>query len=114
MIDKQLAEAWGRITGEHVYESTDPLSTKTAPVMRWYRNVGRFGERIPDVGKNPWLWLTKFDGNWWEDINPPLHRFLVERGDTLGNGGGDTPEAALEAAIRDWATRVDALEELTV
>ena len=99
MIDQQLAEAWGRITG----------ATPVKQGPHWWTSVS---ERVPDPESAPWAWLTKFDGNWWEDIMPPLHRFLVQRGDTSGNGRGDTPEAALEAAIRDWAARVDALEEI--
>ena len=103
MIDQQLAEAWGRIT-EKAVEIRPWVSGPT-----WCYDDGLW-RRVPDPAENPWAWLTKFDGNWWEDIMPPLHRFLVQRGDTSGNGRGDTPEAALEAAIRDWAAKVDALE----
>ena len=102
-VDAVIAGAWGKLIGKGVYESTDPLSPKSSPRTRWFIR-GYMARYIPDPAMQPWEWVKRFEDFWLDRLLSQPSWIVRFRADYIfsGTGQGDTPEAALEAAIRTW------------
>jgi hypothetical protein len=100
-VDEKVARLWGKLTGEQVWEGTDPLSSKSNPQKRWYRGPWR-AVRIPDPAEQPWKWWVALADK-CGDVNlvhePPEWVVYWAR----DWAEADTPEAALAAAVAKMA-----------
>lgn len=103
MVDEQIAKAWGKLTKQGVYESTDPLSPKSSPRTRWFIR-GYMGRYVPDPVVSPWEWVKAFavmQVSILFDFCHDGHTHVRFNGREYVEYNGDVGDAFAEA-IRAW------------